>query len=243
VVAVPLPIRKFVIEWRFSPSLAVYGAMDRIGLEFSERLPDWQRTPLTLELRNAKRRHRFFISFERCFLDRFGDNDAELSGEIELANSLFRRLTEAAEVRSLRRIGMRTWAAFPQTNEFPELVRKFAARFQPANNEFSGVFGGETRDTGYMSEVQVPEGWRYRLWCGPMEKDQWFQLVPQEGSLFESPQALGAYRESIQPRLLFVDIDCFSTDVTPAQSPEWCMQAYAKARDTIHRIHEYFRRG
>jgi hypothetical protein len=238
--AAPLPIRNLAIEWRFPPSLRTYGAMDQIGLHFGDRFPDWERSPLTLEVRNKKRRHRLFFSFRRCFFDRIGATDADLNGEIELALEVFDRFGQAVTVEKIDRVGLRSWSAFERPEPFKELVARFEKKFHPADGKLVHCLLGTVSDSGYMADVETADGWKYRLWAGPMERAQWFELVPHEINLFESRDDFLKYRTDIPERMLFIDIDCHKSDMRPGDIRLWVNSAMAKTREVLEGVYRHF---
>ena len=60
-------LRKLVVELRYKPELGFYSKMDAVGANLSDDFPHWQRSPLTVEVRNRKKHRRVFLGHQRCF--------------------------------------------------------------------------------------------------------------------------------------------------------------------------------
>ena len=89
------PCRKIVIELRYAPDLAFYGKMDSTAIQFSDSFPDWERSPLTVEVRTKKKHRRIFIANRRCFFE--SDLRAQASNtEYEAARGFLERICTSA---------------------------------------------------------------------------------------------------------------------------------------------------
>jgi len=60
--AATFPVRHLIAELRYTPTLGFYSAMDKIGIALGEHYPDWERSPLTLEVRDKNHRRRCYLS-------------------------------------------------------------------------------------------------------------------------------------------------------------------------------------
>ncbi len=238
--ALLLPIKNLVVEWRYEPRLALYSKMDQIGLDFAEDYPDWERTALTLEIRNKKHRRRFFMSYRRSFFDAIISAGSDASTELDQAAKLFERLSNNLEIHTPKRIGIRQWAAFKSEDPFSELVRRATKKFHPTSDSLNQLLRGTIRDIGYVADITTDQGWKYGLRAGPMERDQWFQLVPHEQGLFESPQELTTYREEFCERLFYIDLDCFKEDVPPSDLTSFISVIRSTSRDIISDFYKYY---
>src|SRR4051794_21343867 len=98
-----------VLEMRYDPALAFYPVMDKIGLELADDYPDWERSPLTLEIRNKKAKRRCFLSYQRSFYESLRSSGP--SAEIGHATTFFDKVHHEVKFTKVRRIGMRQWLA------------------------------------------------------------------------------------------------------------------------------------
>ncbi|OHB82993.1 MAG: hypothetical protein A2V98_20300 [Planctomycetes bacterium RBG_16_64_12] len=235
-----VPVKNLVIEWRHKPNLAVYTKMDQIGIHFADNYPDWQRSPLTLEIRNKKSKRRFFMSYRRCFFEVIEPTDNDVGGELDRARKLFDRFSGDLVISKLERVGIRQWAAFERDEPFNEVVRRANRKFQPQDQRFVELLRGNVVDVGYVADVRTEQGWNYRLHVGPMEKPQWFEIVPHEEGMFSSSEKLGEYRKAFPDRFLFVDIDCFKEDVAVSDLPALVSEIRSTSSKIMTDLHKYY---
>lgn len=235
-----VPVKNLVVEWRYKANLAIYSKMDEVGLHFQDEYPDWQRSALTLEIRNKKARRRFFISHSRCFYDVVGPMDNDIAREMEEANELFVRLAEAAQITKVTRVGIRQWAAFGKDQPFKDLAKRVKAKFHPAKGEIEAVLQGTVEDLGYIVDVAVEAGWKYRLWIGPMEKKQWFEIVVNDEGLFPTPLDFATYKETFPSQFLYADIDSYKEDVTLCDLTAWMSESRRITHQIFNDIDEFF---
>jgi len=236
-----LPVKNVAIEWRYAPNLAVYAKMDQIGIDFEESYPDWNRSPLTLELSNKKFHRRFFMSYRRCFFEVVGPKDKVVAPEIDRAKRVFDRFRQDLGIQRVQRIGLRQWFAFGSAETLADLVKRARDRFHPVNSALGQAIEGEVEDLGYVVDVVHPAGWKYSLRAGPMEKSQWFDIVPHEPRLFSGQEDLVEYREQFPERFLYVDIDCHREEVAVGDSVEFLSAAAATAGNICMGIYNYFK--
>jgi hypothetical protein len=133
-----LPLKKLVVELRYKPELGFYGKMDPIGLELADEFPDWQRSPLTLEVRNKKKHRRLFLSYNRVFLD---VDEADSDGDFSRAEKLLRTVYPKLAVKEFLRIGVRQWFAANLDKPFALMVDEFAERFLVVTLSAFRLFG------------------------------------------------------------------------------------------------------
>jgi len=200
------------MEVRYDASLAFYAAMDKIGLSLADGYPDWQRSPLALEVRNKKHRRRCFFSHQRAFFEAV-DFQAE-GTEFDQAAKLLDRLYHERLLTKARRIGIRQWSSVKAEQPFAELVKAVAKRFQPRSEQLDKILRGRTEDLAYEVIVMTDTGWKYHLRLGPMERKQWFEVIPYEPGMFESPEEFKKYQDSLPERMVFIDVDCYQEEVT-----------------------------
>lgn len=233
-----VPVRNLAIEWRYEHSLAIYSSMDQVGIAFKDSYPDWQRTALTLELRDKKHRRRFYMSFNRCFFHTANPDDATI--ELDKAVPLFDLLAQKMDIKTVKRIGLRQWSAFPRQESLKELVQLTARRFQPTSEKLLDLLQGTVEDVSYVTEATHVSGWKYNLRLGPMEKKQWFEIVEFEGGAFE-PKAAEEFKESFPEVFLYIDMDASKEDV-PYSETKILLQSMREGSHKVMRgLHDYLK--
>lgn len=238
-----LPVRNVVVEWRFASQLVVYSKMDQVGIAFAKDYPDWQRSPLTLEIRNQQQLRRFFMSYRRCFFEAISPADGNVAVELDRAHKLFEKFATEVGITELERFALRQWVAIEDKRAFPELVRAFTKNFHPKDNVLFDSLKGEILDISYVVDVKSNEGWKYNLRAGPMERDQWFQFVPHDLQLFGTEAAFNTYKEAFPNQFLYLDIDSFREKV-PMSDMKTVTDKFRRSTDEVLRsIHQYSLRG
>jgi len=206
------PITKhLVVEMRYDPTLAFYGLMDKIGLDLIKHYPDWERSALTLEIRDKKHKRRCFLGHQRCFFEAV-DFTAEAT-ELEQASKLLEKMHFELRFTKVRRFGVRRLISVAATEPYAELVRNVAAKFHPKSERLDKMLRGKLEDVAYVVDVRTDLGWRYHLRVGPMERKQWFELIPYEIGIFNVPEDFPKYRDSFPERMYFIDLDCYQEDI------------------------------
>ena len=200
-----------VLELRYEPTLLFYTKVDLIGLEFSDTLPDWERSPLALEIRNKKTHRRCFLSHQRSFYEALGFET--IGPELDRAKQIFDRLHHDLKFSKVKRIGVRQWIGVTSDQPFPKLVKAVTDKLQISSDQFDTLLRGNIEDFGYAANVLTPEGWKYRLYVGPMERKQWFEIIPHEPGAFESREDFEKHKDTIPEKMILLDIDSFKEDV------------------------------
>ncbi len=121
-------LRKLVVELRYKPELGFYSKMDAVGTNLSDNFPEWQRSPLTVEVRNKKKHRRVFLSHQRCFYE----TDlvpAHPNLEFDFAEKILSEVCAGIALRELKRIGIRQWFASDLTKSFALMVDEVSSRF------------------------------------------------------------------------------------------------------------------
>lgn len=240
-----LPLRKLVIELRYRPNLGFYGKMDAVGRSLGDDFPDWERSPLTLEVRNKKNHRRVFLSHRRCFYQ--ADlGDAEPQREFQFAEKTLEAVCAGLAITEFARIGIRQWLASDMDKAFALMVDEIAARFLNENEELSSILTDTKHDVAYVVDYETSEGWKYHLRLGPMTKEQWFQVVDYEVNIFERPEEENAltfekYRSSLPENFLYLDIDCFQEDVAKDRFTELLTMFRRRSHDLAGRLIRYCR--
>ena len=235
-----LPLKKLVVELRYKPELSFYGKMDSIGLELADDFPDWQRSPLTLEVRNKKKHRRLFLSYDRAFLDM---DEADPDGDFSRAEKLLRTVCSQLAVKEFLRIGVRQWFAADLDKPFALIVDEFAERFLPKKAELATILNDKTKDVAYVVDYETTEGWRYNLRMGPMMKSQWFLVVAHEPNCYEqgddNEETFAKFRQSFPEQFLYFDIDCYKEDQPPDKLDKFLASVRRRSHDLATKLIEY----
>jgi hypothetical protein len=238
-----LPLKKLVVELRYKPDLAFYGKMDPIGLELASEFPDWQRTPLTLEVRDKKKHRRLFLSHTRSFLD---VDDADPDGDFSQAENLMRTVCPKLEVKQFLRIGVRQWFAADLDKPFARMVDEVAEHFMPRNADLAAILSDRTKDVAYVVDCEVAEGWRYNFRLGPMMKSQWFSVVAHEPNSFEQAEegeeTFAKFQKSFPDQFLYIDIDCYQEDQPADKLDKFLASVRRRSHDLATKLIEYCKR-
>lgn len=235
-----LPLKKLAVELRYKPDLAFYGRMDAIGLELAGEYSDWQRTPLTLEVRNKKKHRRLFLSYNRAFLD---VDEVDSDGDFSHAEKLMRTVCPKLEVKQFLRIGVRQWLAADLEKPFALMVDELAERFLLKNAGLSAVLSDKTKDVAYVVDYEVAEGWRYSLRLGPMMKSQWFVTVLHDPNAFEQPEegeeTFAKFQKTFPEQFLYIDIDCYQEDQPADKLGKFLESVRRRSHDLAAKLIEY----
>ena len=237
------PCRKIVIELRYAPDLAFYGKMDSAALQFSADFPDWERSPLTVEVRNKKKHRRMFLANRRCFFE----SDLGIStpnSEYEAARGFLERICTDLNVEDLERIGVRQWFAANLNKPFALMVDEIADRFLKRDANLSAIFADQVSDLSYVVDYETTDGWKYHLRLGPMTRDEWFQRVSLDKNLFEASDegegaTLEAYRASFPENFLYIDLDCYQEKVPVRELKERILTFHLRSHELAEQLIKY----
>jgi len=214
--------------------------MDSLGVELTEELPDWERSPLTLEVRNQKKHRRLFTSVKRSFLDL---DDIDPDTDFGYAEKLLKKTCTRLEVKEVQRLGIRQWFAADLKKTFALMVDEFSERFLARNDTLGGILSDKTKDVAYAVDFETTEGWRYNLRMGPMTRAQWFLMVGHESSNFESGEAavetLEKYQRSFPEQFLYIDIDCYKEDTSVDKMDKFLVGVRRRSHDLATKLIEY----
>lgn len=237
-----IPLKKLVFEWRYMPALTFYNRMDDVAGEFLDDFPDWQRTPLTVEVRNRKRHRRLFLSHQRSFFDSDGPKDRH--AEFDLAKTLAEKTSTRFEISTYRRFGIRQWSIAELDRTFPAMVDLVASRFCERNETLDKVLGNRLKDVAYVVDMEHDDGWQFKLRLGPMEKKQWFETVAYERGAFESDEegeTFEKFRNTIPDQFMYIDIDCFQLDLERANIAQFFSSVRRGTHDIVQGLIDYCR--
>jgi hypothetical protein len=230
-------VRDIVVEWRYAANLAVYIAMDKVGIFFKDEFPDWQRSPLSLEIKDKKNRRRLAMMHNRAFYHVAGVRDP--NEESELSLRFFDRLAHELEISRLTRVGIRQWSIFPRQDGFRELVKLCAKKFQQSSDTLKRALQGTMDDMAYVAEVTHADGWKYNLRLGPMDRDQWKKAVSHEEDVFDSEAAYNEYVNRLPANFLYVDVDAYKEDIGYADSKILVKRMGSVSRDIASDLSRY----
>jgi hypothetical protein len=214
--AMPLvpPLKKLVVEWRYKANLRFFGKMDETALELVDDFPHWERSPLTVEVRNRQKHRRLFLSVHRSF---FEVDDADPNADFSVVEKLLKKTCSKMEIRSLQRLGIRQWFVANLEQPFALLVDEIKAKFLSQDKMLSGILSDKVLDVSYVVDFETNDGAKYNLRLGPMTKKQWFEMIRHEPQLFEPPaesseKTFEQYEAVFPENFLYIDIDCFKED-------------------------------
>ena len=238
-----VPLKKLVVELRYKPDLGFYGKMDAIGLELSEDFPDWERSALTLEVRNKKKHRRLFLSHSRAFIDM---DAADPNSDFDRIEKLLGKVCPKLAVKEFARIGVRQWFVADLDKTFALMVDQFSERFLPKNPDLSGILSDKTKDVAYVADFETAEGWRYNLRMGPMVKSQWFTTVAHEPGAFdqgdEATETFEAFRKSFPDQFLYIDIDSYKEEYPADKLGKFLGSVRRRSHDLASKLTEYCRK-
>jgi hypothetical protein len=237
---VKLPLKKLVVELRYKAELSFYSKMDGFGVELAEDFPDWERSPLTLEVRNRKKHRRLFLSVSRSFLD---VDDADAEGDFAYAEKLWKKVGPRLDVKQFKRLGVRQWFTADLEKPFALMVDEFAERFLSKDAALRDIVSDKIKDVAYVVDYQVAEGWQYHLRLGPMTRSQWFMSVGHDPNSFEqdddAAETFEKFRKSFPEQFLYIDIDCYQDDLPADMLGKFLTGVRRRSHDLATKLIEY----
>lgn len=216
------PLRKLVIECRFRPTLDFYQLMDHAAKEFLSGYPDWQRSALTVEVKDIKRHRRIYFSGRRLFVEYdFVSAPKNIDDAVDEASKELEKACNLIGLSILDRLGTRLWFAADVKKSFAALVDDIAERFT-LQSELSSVLPHTLSDVAYVAHFDIPDSWKYSLRVGAMTRNEWFEKVPHEAGLYDADPEnaednFERFRLSFPESLVHVDIDCHDEKVKVAE--------------------------
>jgi len=208
-------LKKIAIDVRYAPTLSVYANMDRVGIKLKDKFPDWERTPLTLELRNKIQHRRLHIAHRQSVFECDGPPD-EIGTELGIARESIQAVNDALTISTYQRFGMRSCFTCETKTDFSKLVKQVNDRLCVAIDGIDAFTGMALKDVGYT--VNLSQGdWTYNVRVGPMEKDQWFSIIRHQTEIFDANQpenSFEKFRNAMPERFLFIDVDAFREAVS-----------------------------
>jgi len=238
-----IPLRKLLIELRYKPDIRFYGKMDELAIHFAEKFPDWERSPLTVEIRNIKKHRRVYLAHRRCFFE--SDLAArEINIEFDLALSTLDRILNVLSIDEFNRVGLRQWIAADLGKPFALMVDEIRTRFFNQGTDLCTILSDKTSDVAYYANYETDDGWEYRLGLGPMTRVEWFQRVKYEKNLFERTSNKNAetfenYKTTIPENLLYIDVDCFQKTLPASQLKERVAAFRKRSHDLITKLIQF----
>jgi hypothetical protein len=238
-----IPLKKLVVEVRYKPDLSFYEKMDQLGMDLASEFPDWQRSPLTLELRNKKHHRRLFFSHSRSFYEADG---ADPDTEFQYAGDRLKKASEKLSLSTLQRVGVRQWFAANLEKSFALMVDEIGQRFLGKNDELSNILNDKRDDLAYVVVFETKEGWKYRLQLGPMQKRQWFEMVLHEPSIFEAAEegseTFDKFQKLLPEQLLYMDIDFYVENQPTNRFVEFLTAVRTRSHDITTSLIDFCKR-
>jgi hypothetical protein len=238
-----IPLKKLVVELRYKPNLGFYGKIDSVAMGLAEKFPDWERSPLTVEIRNKKAHRRLFLSYKRLFYE-CDLQKAEASSEFENAAKTLDHVGRRLELDALTRIGVRQWFCADLEKTFALMVDEFDARFLGQTNELKQILTDKAEDLAYVVDYETNDAWKYHLRLGPMTRDEWFQRVAFEANVFEAPEGddsatFEKYRTSVPENFLYLDVDCYQEEIEASRVKELMTMFRRRSHDVAGKLISY----
>jgi hypothetical protein len=235
-------VQKLVIEIRYKPHLSFYGRMDELGVALEKHFEHWQRSPLTLELRNRKQQRRLFLSHRRSFFE--CDHVKSATAELEHGRMIIDRVRSTLELEECDRVGVRQWFVVDLDRTFPALNNLLCEKLFFRDERLSAVAPDRCVDMSYVSTHERVDGSRYNVLVGPMERDEYFQKVPHEQEIYgdgseNEELTFAAYKEKIPQTFVLVDIDFYKETLPRLELKNFINEAYKVSEDTAQRLIDY----
>ena len=120
-----------------------------------------------------------------------------------------------------------------------QAVREKVSAREPGG--WTRSWGGKLFDLSYIADVITDNGWKYNLRLGPMERRQWFQIIPYERAIFAAEDELVKYKESFGERMLFIDLDSFQEEMPWADVPQFLDSVRAFSTDLMSKMVQYLK--
>lgn len=209
-----MKVTKFALKVDFKPCLSVYTRMDSIGTALLHEFPDWNRTALSLELRNYNNRRLFRMAHNHCFFER--DNPDDLSSELEFAGKVMDSALRKFEVNKISKAGVLHLFAAAQELSFEDVVVRFDNKFHASFSSLSPFDDSTLVDTAYVVNVRDRDDktWTRNIQSGPMSRHEYFDRYPATVKLnLQSSSDLEALHSTIPEVFLFTLIDATCEDI------------------------------
>jgi hypothetical protein len=237
--------KKLIVELRFKPTLRAYEQLDPHGIELAGRYPDWERTPLSLELRNRREHRRLFMSGARTFYEIDGVPDPR--SDLRLALDEVERFCQRIDVAECTRVGVRHLFAVDLGMTLPALADRIYAKFYANDDRIAKALDADFNDVQYVVDFGGTEKQSYKVRMGPMEIGQWLQLVSYERDNFERGKEESAsfakFIESLPKTFLYVDVDAGMPNCPLSDARPFCIGAQEKISEMLKSVLGLLRGG
>lgn len=238
-----LPLKKLVIELRYKARLDFYGKMDSVGLKLSNEYKDWERSALTLDIRQKEKHRRIFMATKRTFFESDSQNDREV---IEHATRRLESVGKMLELESIERFGVRQFFVVDLKKSFASTADIFAEKFLVSRGSLDPILGKDVIvDSGITLECKTDDAVSYMVRTGPMEKEQWFRIIQYERGIFasstESGETFEQYQDSFPESFCFLDIDCFTEDTSFGELESFMTKSTSRTRQMVSNFYDFMR--
>jgi hypothetical protein len=206
--------------------------MDEVGLSFLADFPDWQRTELSLELRDLRDHKRVHFSFNRMFFE-FNKLDEPLTALNKVAE-VYSSAAKEFQISQNKRLGVRAFYALTFEPSFESIRDKLVRKFFQSSRDIDELLDAPIVDMGYVVDLGPDSrGWEAHLRLGPMHRKQWFQVLPYERELFPPPgdrDPFEQFKKTIPDPMIHLDLDLFRSDVATTDVADKIREAFEIAQ-------------
>jgi hypothetical protein len=233
--------RRIIVEWRYKPRLLHFSLMDEAGAALEGDFPDWEKTPITVDLRNRQTHRRLVLGHSRTVIEMYSETNPE--DAIRFAVRVQKVVARKLAYDGISRLGLRFWFALGTSQTFEALVAAMFDRLFRRDPAVERMLDAEVSDTQYVVDLRADqEGWESHFRLGPMRREQWFQVVEYDPRLFptnaQDPESLDQLRQTVPEILTYVDLDIYRPSVDPRDVEHLVEQALVRARSRVARVSE-----
>jgi hypothetical protein len=236
-------IQKLMMRFGYKPNLAVYTRMDAVAATMTDEFPQWERSALSLDLRNPELHQRFQILFNYCYFS--CDEPSNPTESVAMANRLMDFALKKFEIGKLERVGVAYFSIVEDKRSFRDLVLACDKAFHVPLATIPAFDDCHLADTAYIvSAKERDTKWSRTVQVGPMIKSEFLAKFPFEIPLYDLEQKpLKAFQDAIPETFMFVssDVSCIQCDRQYAASN--LPGAFSRSRVMTERLHALVKEG